>query len=688
MKKSKFNYYLLFLLSFSYIFSQNVAPTLIATGNQYYCPLSSINIVTDMQFIDPDDIGVDNIYIQITSGFSLGNDTLTLTGSHPNVQSSWNSTTGKLTLSGISGQPTYTELEAAIEDIVFTSTQPNLTGSKSFSITVGQANYLPSNGHYYLYVSNLGISWSTAQALAASSSYYGLQGYLATITSSEEAQLVGAQASGAGWIGGSDQETEGVWKWVTGPEAGTIFWNGLANGTTPNFAFWNTSEPNNFDNRNEDYAHVTAPGVGITGSWNDLTNTGEANGNYQPKGYVIEYGGMPGDPLLNIATSTTITVARIETTSSDTICGNGSLTLGATANTSTVYWYDTTTSTAVLDTANNYTTPVLTNTTTYYAAPMLGCTTNRIAVDANIISIPTVTVNTPNYVCDSVTHTINAATTAGVLNWYSSATSTTAIYVGTNFVVPDTSSDSSYFIQANNSGCTSAISQIDVFVYPETTYPDIDHPICSNETLTLDAPLSSSTYLWNTGATTQSITHTNLTNYSVEIRDANNCVATQNFMINESESPEIDKILINQLEVTIEVLSGGTYEFSVDGINYQSSNQFTMPQSGQYTAYVRDFVNNCGYDIKEFVLIAFPPFFTPNGDGFNDVWGMNDIGLYPTAKINIFDRFGKLITQLNPVNTSWDGTLKGKLLPSSDYWFVAKLGTDFPDYAGHFSLKR
>jgi hypothetical protein len=45
-------------------------------------------------------------------------------------------------------------------------------------------------------------------------------------------------------------------------------------------------------------SHYAAPGVGITGSWNDLTNTGDPAGNYQPKGYIVEYGGMAGDPIL------------------------------------------------------------------------------------------------------------------------------------------------------------------------------------------------------------------------------------------------------------------------------------------------------------------------------------------------------------------------------------------------------
>jgi hypothetical protein len=35
------------------------------------------------------------------------------------------------------------------------------------------------------------------------------------------------------------------------------------------FALWNTAEPNQYNGAQEDYAHITAPGVGITGSWND-----------------------------------------------------------------------------------------------------------------------------------------------------------------------------------------------------------------------------------------------------------------------------------------------------------------------------------------------------------------------------------------------------------------------------------
>ncbi len=190
---------------------------------------------------------------------------------------------------------------------------------KEFSIVLAEFNYLESTQHYYEYVPALGITWTAARDAAATRTFYGLQGYLATLTIPEEADLLGEQSSGAGWIGASDADVEGVWRWVTGPEAGTQFWNGGAGGnTTPpfNYANWNNGEPNN--SGNEDYAHINAPGTGFDGSWNDLSNTGAASGNYQPKGYLVEYGGMPGDPPApNISAVTRIWVDNVAPTASN-----------------------------------------------------------------------------------------------------------------------------------------------------------------------------------------------------------------------------------------------------------------------------------------------------------------------------------------------------------------------------------
>lgn len=252
-----------------------VPPEIIAEGDQFYCPQSEIPVVTDFDIVSQE--AIEDFFVQISAGYEFGSDFLELTGTHPNISFSFNASTAKLTLVATNGGAMdLDDLIAAVKDIRYYSSNVNTQGEKYFSFTLGDANFLPSTGHYYEYVPDIGTTWTLARAHAEERDYYGLPGYLATITSAEEAQLSGEQAEGAGWIGGSDAEEEGTWKWVTGPEAGTIFWIGLANGSAPNgaFEFWNNGEPNDLDG--EDYAHVTAPNVGITGSWNDLSNSGSA----------------------------------------------------------------------------------------------------------------------------------------------------------------------------------------------------------------------------------------------------------------------------------------------------------------------------------------------------------------------------------------------------------------------------
>jgi gliding motility-associated-like protein len=100
-------------------------------------------------------------------------------------------------------------------------------------------------------------------------------------------------------------------------------------------------------------------------------------------------------------------------------------------------------------------------------------------------------------------------------------------------------------------------------------------------------------------------------------------------------------------------------------------------------------VSNAGVDCLEDNELPFiyniPKFFTPNGDGINDIWEITE-STNQNYSICIYDRYGKLLKKLT-YNTGWDGNLNGKPLPSTDYWFQIVFENGI-NKKGHFSLKR
>ena len=140
---------------------------------------------------------------------------------------------------------------------------------------------------------------------------------------------------------------------------------------------------------------------------------------------------------------------------------------------------------------------------------------------------------------------------------------------------------------------------------------------------------------------------------------------------------------------SIELISSGTasnLEFSIDGINYQENSLFTDVPKGKYFAYIRN-TTNCEFISFPFTILDYPTFFTPNGDGINDEWKISDMDKFPKSVVYIFDRYGKLLKQMNASSVGWNGTLNGLPLPADDYWFRLILN-DNQIVNGHFSLKR
>ena len=418
---------LFFLISSNFLMSQ-LSPTVSADGIQLYCPGTKLPIATSFSITaGGTETGQIGLYVQISEGYVNGEDTLSLSNpaNFPNIDEDWSAVEGKLTLTHKTDpEILYAEIEALLLDVVFESSSANPNVDKSFSISVGDANYLPSEDHYYKYIpypTGADKRWTTAVTEAEKLDYYGLKGYLATLASVEEAILAGIQAPGQGWIGASDATEEGKWEWVTGPEGIVHFWNGNfvdGNGPCDNlngnctavtdsngvlmYNNWNSGEPNEWG-AGEDYGHIYA-----TGKWNDY-----ANNNTNVSGYIIEFGGTPGDPDIYITDFTEIKMPKImnpDPILPKIICGPETVTFNVLKtntlapsdplNDVQVQWYDSATGGTLLGTGLSFTTPSLSANTTYYALPVkfdgttaCASTADKIAFDVIYYEKPVLLTN-------------------------------------------------------------------------------------------------------------------------------------------------------------------------------------------------------------------------------------------------------------------------------------------------------
>lgn len=167
------------------------------------------------------------------------------------------------------------------------------------------------------------------------------------------------------------------------------------------------------------------------------------------------------------------------------------------------------------------------------------------------------------------------------------------------------------------------------------------------------------------------------------------CEKTIAFKVFSSGVPEDFTVANNGfsdwVDLTIDATGTGDFEYSVNGVDYQSENDFQV-HPGTYTVYVRDKLL-CRTLRKEIIALGYQKFFTPNGDFINEYWNILGAEHFPNAQIFIYDRQGKVLRQLSPTSQGWDGTYRGRPMPASDYWFSFEQ-SDGKVFKGHFALKR
>ena len=272
---------------------------------QYYTETNNpVALFPDFTIKDLEGDDIKGLTIHFSSGYQSNQDTLLFTNTSK-IEGHFDDTQGALVLLGDASPAEY---EAAMRSITYVNNAPLFSlidgSQREFTISLANDDYFSQdgsleNGHFYEYVSN-SVKWTEAKAAASAKTYYGLQGYLCTVTSAAENNFIlGIQDNTKNvlWLGGLDSETNGTWRWVTGPESGDQFSTG-ATAFNDSYVNWYTGQPSG-----NEYClqFFTNQSVYTAGTWNDRQDA-------TPTGYIIEYGGMTGDPALTMTTTTTLNI--------------------------------------------------------------------------------------------------------------------------------------------------------------------------------------------------------------------------------------------------------------------------------------------------------------------------------------------------------------------------------------------
>jgi gliding motility-associated-like protein len=323
-----------------------------------------------------------------------------------------------------------------------------------------------------------------------------------------------------------------------------------------------------------------------------------------------------------------------------------------------------------------------------------------------------------NYTVDSAENT-GSGTTGSTYTWSVIGPSFSGTITNTNIGSTNASTinwgqspPGNYIVsvkETNTNGCSS-IQNLQVIIKPLPVVHLNDLIICTDPVTgnllnqgIINTGLSSNVYSfeWQKDGitlpfTSSSIYVSQVGVYSVKVTNIlTGCQATDLASVSISSLPQATVTITNSFEdvqnIVVTILNGiGSYEYSIDGINFQDTGTFTVSLPGQYNVIIRDKFF-CGQIILPAFASGYPHFFTPNGDGYNDFWNIVAIPNPSKARTYIYDRYGKLIHQINAKNQNWDGTFNGEQLPADDYWFLLEYfdtSNNFQTFKSHFSLMR
>ena len=204
------------------------------------------------------------------------------------------------------------------------SESKTVTINDTFTTGITEPTLFADNGHYYQFVTfdesfyvgtEIGVPptlpstnlWQSAVDLAATYTHNGIQGHLATITSAEENEFVrNVVGDNHAYLGAHDSEEQGVFTWVTGPEAGlTVSDTGYTN-------WWPGEPSNNHFGGEPSFSGEDALAISNNNKWNGQWWDGPKylTGGTNNYGFLVEYSPEQEQDVLRYLDRSTDTFMR------------------------------------------------------------------------------------------------------------------------------------------------------------------------------------------------------------------------------------------------------------------------------------------------------------------------------------------------------------------------------------------
>ena len=303
-----------------------------------------------------------------------------------------------------------------------------------------------------------------------------------------------------------------------------------------------------------------------------------------------------------------------------------------------------------------------------------GCESARAKITVNVIDNPSAPIVSSYEFCQNSTASSLSAVGTD-LKWYTSSTGGTG---NTIAPIPNTSiaGDFSFWVTQTVNGCESERAEVKVKILqaPFSTVLK-DTSICDGENIVLDVGTGFIAE-WQTTPpiVSQTLQVSSPGKYSVKLTDSKGCVAIQTVDVTPGITPIITQVKSGENFLEILAENGNPpYLYSLDNVNWQTSNIFKNLSAGIYQIYVKSQTNSCTAVATSAVLFI-PNAFTPNHDGYNDVWRVSNIEFFSNVKLKIFDKFGTQVFMAEDVlKFNWNGLYNGRLLPSGTYWYVMEI---------------